>query len=85
MKQVEIAGLQIGMPRTHGAADAVESMDRKWTTGFYKEPVATSLWVTCTGITGDGQVDLRNHGGPDKAIIVYPLDDYADWSAELNI
>lgn len=85
MKRLELVSIQIGLPRTLGAADAAEPMDREWTTGFFKEPAEGSLWVTRTGITGDGQADLAHHGGPDKAINVYPLDHYADWSAELNL
>ncbi|HQZ26901.1 MAG TPA: MOSC domain-containing protein [Verrucomicrobiales bacterium] len=83
--QLEIVGLQVGMPRTHGHADAVAPMDREWTSGFFKEPVEGPLWVTHTGITGDGQADLIHHGGPDKALNVYPWEHYAGWSSELGL
>lgn len=84
MSRIEIVGLQVGKPRTHGVADAPEPMDRVWTTGFFKEPTNDALPVSRSGIAGDGQADLVHHGGPDKAINVYPLDHYAGWSAELD-
>jgi MOSC domain-containing protein YiiM len=31
------------------------------------------------GFEGDGQADLLNHGGVDKAVCVYPFDHYAHW------
>lgn len=34
------------------------------------------------GIEGDEQADLRYHGGPDKALHLYPHDHYARWQAE---
>lgn len=83
--QLEIVGLQVGMPRTHGHVDAATPMDKEWTSGFYKEPAEGPLWVTRTGIIGDGQADLVHHGGPDKAVNVYPGDHYADWSSELGL
>ena len=73
------------MPRTLGLAGAAEPMDREWTTGFFKEPVLGVRQVTPHGIEGDGQADLINHGGLDKAINVYPSEHYAMWSDELSL
>jgi len=60
-------------------------MDREWTTGFFKESVVEVRQVTTHGIEGDGQADLVNHGGPDKAINVYPSEHYALWSEALGL
>jgi MOSC domain-containing protein YiiM len=59
-------------------------MDKLWTTGFFKEPVAGEVFVTRTNLVGDGQADLRFHGGPDKAVLAYSADHYADWRSELE-
>jgi len=59
-------------------------MDQEWTTGFFKETVLGPVWVGTTNLAGDGQADLRVHGGPDKAINVYPSEHYAFWLAELD-
>lgn len=37
-----------------------------------------------TQLAGDGQADRENHGGPDKAINVYPREHYAAWHDELR-
>ncbi len=85
MSSLQIISLQAGMPRTLGAPGAVKPMEREWTTGFFKEPVAGLRRVTRLGIEGDGQADLVNHGGPDKAINAYPFEHYAGWAEELRL
>jgi MOSC domain-containing protein YiiM len=50
--------------------------------GIDKKPVAEPVFITRTGIEGDAQGDLKNHGGPEKAVHHYPLDHYAIWRAE---
>lgn len=85
MNQLKIIGLQTGLPRTLGTAGAAEPMDREWTTGFFKQAVAGVRQVTRLGIEGDGQADLVHHGGPDKAINVYPAGHYASWAEELGL
>ena len=85
MSVLTIIGLQTGMPRTLGVANAEEPMDREWTTGFFKEPAEGVRQITECGIEGDGQADLINHGGPDKAINVYPSEHYALWIEELGL
>jgi len=53
-------------------------------TGIYKQPVTGDVTVGATQLVGDQQADLRNHGGPDKAVYGYPWEHYAYWSAELG-
>jgi MOSC domain-containing protein YiiM len=40
---------------------------------------------TGINLSGDAQSDLRVHGGPDKAIYAYALEDYQWWASELSI
>ena len=49
-----------------------------------KQPVAGPLRLGPTGLAGDAQADLRVHGGPDKAVCVYPTEHLAHWSARLG-
>ena len=35
-------------------------------------------------VDGDGQADLRVHGGRDKAVYSYAVEDYAWWSEQLG-
>lgn len=82
---MKLLSIQVGMPRTIGTADAPDPMDRAWTSGFFKRTVSEPVEVTRTGLVGDGQADLKNHGGPDKAINAYPADHFPSWRAELGL
>jgi MOSC domain-containing protein YiiM len=77
--------VQVGLPRRHGADEAPDPLDRAWTTGFYKEPVAGPVRVGAANLDGDGQADLAHHGGPDKAVCAYPADHYPYWREALNL
>lgn len=76
-----VVELRVGLPRQLGASGANE---RPWSTGSFKEPVAEPVWLGWTNLTGDGQADLKNHGGPDKAVCAYPAMYYAGWRDELG-
>lgn len=52
-------------------------------TGIFKEPVAGRVRVSALNLAGDEQADLTVHGGPSKAIYVYPLEHYEFWRKEL--
>lgn len=48
--------------------------------GIGKRPVTTDIvTVSATNIAGDGQADLVNHGGRDKAIYCYSADHFPFW------
>jgi MOSC domain-containing protein YiiM len=46
-------------------------------TGMYKQPVITELELDREGFIGDQQADRRVHGGPEKAVHLYPARHYA--------
>lgn len=48
-----------------------------------KTPARGALKLSETGLEGDQQADLRVHGGPDKAVCVYPFEHYASWQEQL--
>lgn len=79
MKSPHIFSIQVGVPRQYGTPGADDPQERPWTTGFYKEPVATAVYASRLHLEGDGQADMENHGGPDKAICAYSYDHYSDW------
>lgn len=58
--------------------------DRWIETGIYKEPVSGSVWLTVTGLEGDGQADRENHGGEDKAVYAYTLENHRFWGQDLG-
>jgi len=51
--------------------------------GIFKEPVAGRVRVSALNLAGDEQADLTVHGGPSKAIYVYPSEHYEFWRKEL--
>ncbi len=80
-----LLSIQVGLPRTLGTPDAADPMDRPWTSGFFKLPVAGRVIVRRLGLAGDGVADPVNHGGPDKAVLAYSAEHYAGWQPELNV
>jgi MOSC domain-containing protein YiiM len=52
--------------------------------GIVKAPVTGRRRVLRDNVDGDGQADLRVHGGERKAVYVYPYEHYGSWSRELG-
>lgn len=75
-----VVSLQVGQPRTVRSNEETDSADQIWRTGFFKEPRSGSVWLGRTNLDGDGQADLENHGGPEKAVNVYPVEHYPYWA-----
>ncbi len=82
---MKLLSIQVGLPQTFGRADAPDPLDQAWTSGIFKEPVAGPVWLGITGLAGDGQANRDAHGGPDKAVNVYPQVHYAHWAAALDL
>lgn len=77
--------MQTGLPKKIAAPPASDPKKRSWTTGFFKEKVNGPLRLGKSNLDGDGQADLTNHGGPDKAVNVYPEEHYDFWQRELEL
>jgi len=52
-------------------------------TGIFKEPVESTVRLRRLNLDGDQQADLKVHGGPYKAVYVYPSEHYEFWRREL--
>lgn len=50
-------------------------------TGIYKSPLRAPVLLGTEGFAGDQQADLRVHGGPEKAVHLYPARHYATLAA----
>jgi MOSC domain-containing protein YiiM len=59
--------------------------DKEVRTGIFKTPAGTPLFLSRAGLAGDGQADLINHGGEDKAVCVYSADHYPFWKREWGV
>jgi MOSC domain-containing protein YiiM len=75
--------MQVGRPQAYGREGADNPMDRPWTTGFFKDPVDGPRWLSRVNLDGDGQADLVNHGGADKAVLSYAAAHYPGWRESL--
>ena len=85
MRQPVLLSIHVGRPAEQGTERAADPLDRPWTSGFFKTPVAGPVFLGTTNLDGDGQADLVNHGGPDKAVCAYSADHYDAWRRELGL
>lgn len=67
-----------------GRSRTVQWFDRQVTTAIWKEPVAGRVRVEGVNLDGDDQADRRVHGGSDKAVYAYAIEDYRWWARELD-
>lgn len=51
---------------------------------IFKEPVEGQVWLGKTNLSGDGQANLKYHGGPDKAVLAYSAAHYPAWHNEIT-
>jgi MOSC domain-containing protein YiiM len=50
------------------------------TSAIWKEPVTGAVVIEGVNLAGDDQADRRVHGGPDKAVYAYSVEDYQWWA-----
>ncbi|SER57626.1 MOSC domain-containing protein YiiM [Gracilibacillus ureilyticus] len=71
----EIVSLNVGQPQLH------QFGGQEIHTGFVKRPTTEVCYLTMTGFCEDGQADLKNHGGEEKALLMYAEDHYTYWES----
>lgn len=81
MKIASLLSIQVGLPKKYDA----DTIDERWTSAIAKTPVSGKVWLSKTQLEGDGQADLKNHGGPDKAVLAYGEAHYTAWRSELGL
>jgi MOSC domain-containing protein YiiM len=85
MNEARLISIQVGLPQTLYSEEAIGPAEHAWVTGFIKEPVHGPVWLSETNLAGDGQGSPKTHGGPEKAVCVYPREHYAYWQRELDM
>lgn len=73
-----VVSVNVGQPRT------VEWRGRRVTSAIWKEPVDGSVTVEGENLAGDDQADRRVHGGADKAVYAYAVEDYDWWATSIG-
>ncbi len=85
MEQVGILKtVQVGTPHRYGRADAVEPLERRWKTSFFRVPDAQPRWLYTTHLEGNEQADKKHHGSLSQAVLLYAAAHYPLWHAELE-
>src|SRR5882672_4912330 len=74
---MKIISLNVGRPKL------VARHGEPVSTAIFKEPVAGRVRLRALNLDGDRQADLSVHGGPSKAVYVYPAEHYAYWREQL--
>jgi MOSC domain-containing protein YiiM len=74
---MRLLSVNIGLPRQ------VTWRGKTVTTAIFKEPVEGRIRLQRLNLDGDRQADLSVHGGPAKAVYVYPAEHYAYWREQL--
>ncbi|MEN1934936.1 MOSC domain-containing protein [Paenibacillus sp. 102] len=75
---IELVHFSIGKPKQMQYGE-----NKEMTTGICKE-LTEEAFLSQDGFLGDGVADLRFHGGPDRAVCVYPHEHYALWEQEFQ-
>jgi len=74
---MKVISVNVGLPRL------VLRNGEPVSTGIFKEPVEGRVMLRTLNLDGDRQADLSVHGGPSKAVYVYPSEHYDFWRREL--
>jgi MOSC domain-containing protein YiiM len=83
MSEGQLLSIQVGLPAEHGTLVASDHSQRTWHSAIFKSPVQGPVWLGRTNLNGDQQADLKNHGGPDKAVLMYAAIHYDHWREDL--
>jgi MOSC domain-containing protein YiiM len=76
--ELRVVGVYVGTPQVIGT-----QRGKPVRSAIGKRPVAAEeLELTEVNLAGDRQADRVWHGGPDKAVYVYPAEHYQAWQTE---
>jgi MOSC domain-containing protein YiiM len=75
-RSVKLISVNVGLPQQ------INWRGRAVLTSIWKAPVEGRVRVNRLNLEGDRQSDLSVHGGPEKAVYVYPVEHYEYWSRE---
>ncbi|MBS1861394.1 MAG: MOSC domain-containing protein [Actinobacteria bacterium] len=73
-----LISVNVGLPKL------VDTGQREVETAIWKHPVEGRVKVRGINLEGDRQADRSVHGGPDKAVYAYALEEVRTWEEELG-
>ncbi len=74
---MKLISVNVGLPRE------VPWHNTMVTTGIFKQSFSGRVALRKLNLDGDGQADLKVHGGEYKAVYCYPVEHYAYWKKEV--
>lgn len=74
----QLISVNVGLPK------AVDTGSRVVETAIWKQPVEGRVRVRGINLDGDRQADRSVHGGPDKAVYAYAIEETRLWEEELG-
>src|SRR5256885_2721093 len=74
----QLLSVNVGLPRD------IDWKGKAVYTAVWKDAVHGRRKVGKLNIEGDGQGDLRGHGGEHRAVLVYQIDSYRYWEKQLG-
>jgi MOSC domain-containing protein YiiM len=74
----QVLAVSVGKPR------GFEYHGRPARSAIWKSPVVGRVAARGVNLAGDDQADRRVHGGPDKAVYAYAVEDLRWWGQELG-
>lgn len=77
-EEIQLKNFSIGLPKK-----MFYETEKQVETAICKTSVEEAF-LTRDGFVGDGVADLKHHGGPDRAVCVYPFEHYALWEKEFG-
>ncbi len=80
-----LLSIQVGQPRIMCMTHRLDERHETWESGIFKDPIQGIVWAGKLNLTGDGQADLDNHGGPDNVILAYDAAHYPVWRKILDL
>ncbi len=81
LEHLKLISVNVGRPKVIGNTNGEDVLS-----GIDKHPVdGGAVFVRRTGIDGDGQADLENHGGIEKAVYAYPTANWPWWEGEMKV
>jgi ferredoxin-NADP reductase/MOSC domain-containing protein YiiM/ferredoxin len=73
----KLLSVNVGLPRE------IAWQGKVVRTAIWKRPVSERVFARQLNLDGDGQADLKGHGGEHRAVMVYQLEAYRYWEREL--
>ena len=76
--QGKVLSVNVGRPREF------EYEGRRARSAIWKSPIAGRVAARGVNLDGDDQADRKAHGGPDKAVYAYAVEDLRWWEEEIG-